>query len=654
MKNKLFVVAALFSCSHSFAQNSAADSLRSLDQVIVTANKYPKKQSETGKVVTVINRNMLDNLGGRTLAEVLNIVAGTNIIGANANLGTNQRLSIRGSGEGNVLLLIDGIPANDPSTISNSFDLNFFNTALIERIEVLKGGQSTLYGSDAVAGVVNIITRRTSLQQNQKPTPFANLSYGSYQTLNASAGVSGGGKAQYNLMGGIVSSEGFSSAFDSTGKKDFDKDGFRQYMLRGTLNIPLSQAVQLQLHNQYSYYRNDADAGAFTDDKDFYFTTKNWQPGAGLQWKQGRGNLQLNYRYNYVNRFYFDDSTSRSGFAYFSKGNYTGRTHYVELYESYRWNKVELLAGIDYRRFSTDQSYFSISSFGPYDPTFPNDIARMWQVSPYASLVYKHKGLNVEVGGRWNKHSTYGDNFTYTLNPSYNINSSVKVFANLSSAFKTPSLYQLFDPFIGNLNLGAEKTTVTEGGVDWRSEHGWQARATAFYRNTNKAIQYVIVDPVTYEGRYVNVDKISNSGGELELWYNSAKWNVYTAYTYTKGSVTTRYDAFGLLKTSDTTFNNLYRVPAHAISSSVSYTINKRWMIGTLLKYAGKRLEPVYAQAPKELASYFTADLNAQYHVSNKVRAFVDLKNIGNTEYFDVLGYNNRRFNFTLGLNIHL
>src|SRR5579875_1299826 len=106
---KIFVVAALLTSSPLFAQQ---DTSTTLNEVIVTANKYPQKQSQTGKVVTVIDQATLQQMGSRTLGEILNTISGVNIIGANSNLGTNQTISIRGASAGNVLLLVDGIPVN--------------------------------------------------------------------------------------------------------------------------------------------------------------------------------------------------------------------------------------------------------------------------------------------------------------------------------------------------------------------------------------------------------------------------------------------------------------------------------------------------------------------------------------------------------------
>ncbi|MGZ3938479.1 MAG: TonB-dependent receptor plug domain-containing protein [Flavisolibacter sp.] len=657
---KSFVVAALIISSllqvQAFAQknlDSSAASIsdesasRMLDPIVITTNKYPKKQSQTGKVVTVIDRITIEKLGGHTLGELLNTAAGVTINGANNTLGTNQRISIRGSSDGNVLLLIDGIPANDPSVISNYFDLNFINTSQIERIEILKGGQSTLYGSDAVSGVINIITKKTDAKQ---VSPYASASYGSYSTFNGSVGVRGQSKiVNYNLMASGTSSKGFSSAYDSIGHQGFDRDGYHQSIFRGDIGLKLSDHLQWNFIANYSRYKAGIDAAAFTDDKDFTAENRNWQAGTGLLWKQNHGGLHVNYYFNYVSRFYLDDSTDRGSFAYYSKSTYIGRTHFAELYENYRWNRFEFLLGGDYRYYNTNQVYNSISVYGPFDTELSDALAKMRQSSLYGSAVYSQNGLNVELGGRFNHHSTYGNNSTYTFNPSYLIDGKVKLFANLSTSFKTPTLFELFDAFSGNKNLEPERSTITEGGVETYIAKSTRLRATVFHRNTKNAIQYIIINPTTYEGHYYNTNEQKSSGVELEFNYQAAKWKISANYAYTKGKVSSAYSESGDKLAKDTTYNNLYRVPDHAFNSFISYNLSKAFSISTLVKYVGKRFEPIYASAPRILEDYFTIDLDGQYAFNENFIAFIDLKNITNTKYFDVLGYNSRRFNFTVG-----
>lgn len=664
---KIFVVAALIISSQLQAQifpQKKSDSTivvisdefpafsRVLDRVVVTTNKYPKKQSQTGKVVTVIDKTMIERLGGHTVSEVLNTVAGVTVNGANNNLGTNQRISVRGSSDGNVLLLIDGIPVNDPSVISNYFDLNFLNTLQIERIEVLKGGQSTLYGSDAVSGVINIITKKT---ENKKFIPYASASTGSYSTFNGNVGARGQTKGiTYATSVTHVSSKGFSSAYDSTGNKNFDKDGYNQFILRGELGLKLTNQLQWNFLGNYSQYKADIDAAAFTDDKDFITKNRNWQAGSGISWRQRSGGLHLNYQFNYVNRFYFDDSIDRASFSYYSNSTYIGRTHFAELYENYKWDHVELLIGADYRKWNTNQEYQSISAFGPFDTEISDTLARMRQSAGYASIIYNNNGANIELGGRINHHNVYGDNFTYTFNPSWLLMNKVKLFANISSAFKTPTPFQLFDVFSGNKNLDPEKSTIFEGGAEVYPSGDLRLRLTGFYRKTKNAIQYIIIDPVTFEGHYYNTNEQKNSGVEAELNYENEKWSLYSNYTFTKGSVSSGYTESGTQLTKDITYHNLYRVPDHALNTLVTYHITKKLSATTLLKYVGKRFEPVYAAAPQSLDAYLTIDLAGQYRFNQNVKAFVDLKNLTNKRYFDILGYNSRRFNFSAGVSLSL
>jgi vitamin B12 transporter len=668
MKKRIFIAAAVIFSSHVQAQifkqkPASADSVivipddfpypsKVLDKVEVTSNKFPEKQSRTGKVTTIIDKETLERMSGNSVGEILNTVAGVTVNGANNNLGTNQRISIRGSSDGNVLLLVDGIPQNDPSVISNYFDLNFINASQIERIEILKGAQSTLYGSDAVSGVINIITKKN---ETKKFVPYASASFGSYGTVNGAAGIRGQTKIfTYNAYASAINSTGFSAAYDSTGNKKFHKDGYNQYVLRGDIGVKISKGLTCNFYGNFTRYKADVDAAAFTDDKDFIIKNKNWQAGSGIQWKKNKSDLHLSYQYNYINRFYLDDSTDRGSFSYFSQSNYTGRTHFAELYENYKWSNISILTGVDYRFYNTQQVYNSVSSFGPFNTLLTDSLAKMWQLSPYVSLVYSFNNTNVELGGRYNHHSIYGDNFTYTFNPSYLIQQKIKLFANVASAFKTPSLFQLFDAYSGNENLSPEKTVITEAGIEIYPADVIRLKLTGFYRKTKNAIQYIITDPNFFTGHYENITDQRNYGAETEFDYTGEKWNINANYTFTKGKIKSAYSESGDKLANDTSYNNLYRVPENAVNIFASYHLNKKIILSSLLKYVGKRLEPVYASAPKQLNDYFTIDLSGQYRFAESVSMFIDLKNITNQKYFDVLGYNSRRFNVNGGVQIGL
>ena len=159
-KKFLFIATLITSAFVVDAQTFDTTKNNILDEVVVTANKIPQKQSTTGKVISVISREQIERSSGRTVPQLLNEEAGITISGALSNIGTNQTVFMRGASSGRTLILVDGIPVNDPTSITNDFDINIFSLNDVERIEIARGAQSTLYGSDAIAGVVNIITIR--------------------------------------------------------------------------------------------------------------------------------------------------------------------------------------------------------------------------------------------------------------------------------------------------------------------------------------------------------------------------------------------------------------------------------------------------------------------------------------------------------------
>jgi vitamin B12 transporter len=642
MKSKFFVVTAVLASSLAYAQ----DTTRILDEVVVTTNKYLRKQSETGKIITVITKEVIEKSQGKSMGELLNTVTGTTIIGANNNPGTNNTASIRGASAGNTLILLDGIPLNDPSVNNNYFDLNYFPIDQVERIEILKGGQSTLYGSDAVAGVINIISKKAvpgKLNLN------GGLTAGSYNTFKQYFGVSGTQRRMdYSVNYTHLSSKGFSSAYDSSKTAAFDKDGFDQHVADARLGFKITGKWRADIYGSYSYYRTDLDAAAFTDEKDYHVKNDNVRFGAGLKYDHNKGILRFNYSFNYVARDYLDDSTYKSSpFVDFWRSAYIGRTHYAEVYNNWKWNHYELLAGVDYRLNNTYQFYSSTGPFGPYDP--PAWRAKMNQLSPYASLISKINNFTGEVGARLNIHSEYGTNFTYTVNPSFLVRNKVKLFANFYSAFKTPTLYQLFDPVAGNKELDPEKGITGEAGIELFPNTSLRFRIVGFYRKTKDAILYMY-NPLTYESRYLNASEQKNYGFESELSYVAGKLGINANYAYTDGETTAAYDGTGAPLTKDTTYYNLYRIPKHAVNINAGFKITQSLYVSSTFRYVSEREEFIYGAAPEQLDSYATVDLYGEYKFRKIIKIFVDLRNITDKEYFDLLGYNSKRFNLTGGV----
>lgn len=647
MKKHFFVLAAVIISNQLIAQDTAR---LQLDEVVVTANKYEQKQSTTGKVLNIISRQQLERSGGKTLCEVLNTLPGLTMIGANNVLGTNQNISIRGASAGNVLLLIDGIPVNDPSAITNYYDLNFINIDQVERIEVLKGGQSTLYGSDAVAGAINVILKKA----DKKITVFGGVTGGSYNTLKESIGFGGQQKnTHFSINYTHQSSDGFSAATDKNKVGGFDNDGFKQHALNGRFEFSPAKNLKINFTGTYNNYFADLDAAAFTDEKDYTVKNDNKQLGASAVYTLKKTTIHLNYNFNHVIRRYNDDSLYQSSpYSKFARSSYTGRIHFAELYGNWKINNFELLIGADYRWNNTDQWYWSTGAFGPYAP--PALHAEMKQVSPYLTLAYNQdNGFGAEIGGRYNDHSVYGNNVSFNFNPFFVIKDKAKLFANIYSAFKTPTLYQLYDQSIGNSSLTPEKSTVAEAGVEFLSLKKLNARVVGFYRQAKDAILYTF-NPSTFAGKYLNASKQTNYGIELEGGFAHKKVSITANYTYTNGKTTAAFDGTGAPLSKDTTYYNLYRIPKHTIHIDFGVQATPTIYCSIKSRSASKREEYVYGAAAETLKAYVVFDVYGEYKMGKETRLFLEINNIAGNKYVDILGYNTRGFNFNTGINFRL
>ncbi len=153
-----FVFSLVVFISPAFLSGQSSDTLQ-LEEIVVVHSKVPVPSRSTIKPVQVISRETLESQTGKDVAQILNEVAGIMVNGAYSNPGKDKSLYIRGAGSEFSLILIDGQPLLDPSGVGGAIDLRLLSANQFERIEILKGSQSTLYGSDAVSGVINLVTR---------------------------------------------------------------------------------------------------------------------------------------------------------------------------------------------------------------------------------------------------------------------------------------------------------------------------------------------------------------------------------------------------------------------------------------------------------------------------------------------------------------
>ena len=613
-----------------------------LDEVVVTANKVAQKQSATGKVVTVISKEEIEKSSGKTVSQLLNEQVGIVINGALNNVGTVQNLNMRGASSGRTLILLDGIPVNDPSDINNNFDLNLVSLNQVERIEICKGAQSTLYGSDAVAGVINIISN--SGASNKPFNGNAAASFGTFNSFNANARLFGGiNKFKYNIGYSKATTDGFSAALDSSGKGNFDKDDNKGEEVNASLQYQATKQLFFKASTLYSVYTFGADASQFKDKKHFSITNSNSIQVLGFNYKKEGFVLSGNYQYNKVVRT-FDDNYS-SGNPIFNNFKYNGITQFGELYSNVNLGSgFSLLGGAEYRYGSMSNYTNLVSDFGPYTNTF-NDTS-VYQKSAYASINYigKSKKFTAELGGRYNNHSRYGTSYTYTFNPSYAIADNFRLFGSIATAFKIPSLYQLFsNDGGGNENLQPEQSVNYEIGYQANLKN-FNDRLVFFYRDISSGIDYD-----NNNWKYFNYSGQRVRGIEYEFTINPLKnFMIKGNYTFISSNQSTE----SRLTNIDTTYSYTLHVPKHAANIAVSYQIAPALYVSLTGKYVSKRFDGIYQMPDITLDSYLILGAYAEYRVNNHIKIFAESKNITNKKFYDIYGYNSIPALFNAGLTL--
>jgi vitamin B12 transporter len=652
MKSVFLSVLSIFWAIASYTQSDSSNA--TLQEIVVTANRFEQKQSQTGKVMTVITRADLDKARGKNIGEILNQYAGISINGANNTLGTNLDVYMRGTGLGNTLILIDGVPVYDVASISSAFDINQIIPEMLERIEILKGGQSTIYGSDAVAGVINFISKKTTtpgLRVNGM------LARGSFGTQKIQTGVATNiGNSQISLQWQHLSTNGLSSALDTTSKGDFDKDGYNQNNLNLNVSGKITSSLSYRAYHQLSSYTADLDANGFTDDKDHRVSSQTFLSGINLRYQLSKMILYANFNNNYNNRHYVDDSTSVGGFELYNDSKFKGVSNFGEIYANIDAGKhFKIIVGTDARLQHTDQHYLSISSYGPYETTLSKDSGKTNLYSVYASGYYTlDEKFFLEGGVRVNQHSRYGRNVTYSFNPSYKVH-NWKYFANISTAFKAPTLYQLFDPVSGFAGLKPEHSLTYEAGLQLSAmENSWQNRLVVFGRKLQDGIDYSYI---SYQ--YFNNNRATDKGIEFESSFKKGKWTINGNYTYNNGMVNTvKYKVdwsnwvSSYTPNGDTTYNYQFRRPKNSMNISVGYQATTKCYVSVQGRVVGKRLEPQYGGDPITLKGYQVINVYGSYQVGKKMQLFADIKNVFNTKYIDLNGFTTKPVNLMIGILI--
>lgn len=631
------IVASCLLCTKMSAQESK-DKREKLDEVVVSATKFESKKENTGKVIYKITKKDILNNTGKTVLDLLNTIPGIEIKGVNTNPSEPRSTYVRGGRSRQVLVLIDGVPVSDPSGINQEYDLRLLSLSQIESIEILKGASSTLYGTGAATGVINIRLKKSS----KKTFKIGyETSLGTNNTVQSNSSKLDDKNLNLNLSGTVdnfnyLASYSFSgvngmSAAKSNTATVFGSDPYSSSNALLKLGYEVNDNISVEGFLNFDEFKYDYDAGNYADSDVNNGNQKQVRVGVRPRFKYDSGEFYALATINKVER------TSINSATFFSEG----RSINVDLVNKFNFleDKFQLITGFNYQEHSNNTT----SPFGNID----KNIAHFSTKDPYASLVYiSDFGLSATVGGRLNMHSEYGNHFVYDGNVSYKVlknnDFDLRLFTSYSTAFIAPSTYQLFSVY-GNTGLEPETSKTIEFGFNTGYKDWLDVNVVYFDRKEDKAFIFQSLNAPPY-GIYMNsVDDLKVNGIESEITIKPVdNVSILIGYTYTN-------------KKQDIDY-----IPKNKVVASIEASLIKNTFVSLVYRNTGERLARyfdvnTFTTVSVDLPSYQLLDFNVNHKIlDGNVTLFGAVTNLLNEDYEDILGYSTRGRNFKLGLRLQL
>jgi vitamin B12 transporter len=623
------VICTIFTVNTVNAQQ-VKDTVEQLKEVVITATKFATEKEKVGKIIYQISSTQIENSKGKSVAEVLSNFAGIEINGVNSSASKNKSVYIRGGRDRQVLVLINGIPVSDPSGITTTYDLRLLTLNQVESIEIMNGAASTLYGSGAATGVINIILKKSSSKpialNYQTSAGTNNSSEDTKLNLhNFQQNVSiNGTLKKFNYLATLNTSlnNGLSEASSENSATSFEKDKFLTTNSYVNFGYTVASNFKVNLFGNYDKDNYDYDAGAFTDSKINNGVNKQIRVGISSNFDYKKGILKAIVSYNKIDRMFDSFNSWTSSTDHFE---YTGKTYFIDVVNNYKIAKrLQVITGLTYQ----EQKNNTNSPYGNID----ENLANYTIFDIYTNMIYNSlSGVNVSIGTRLNNHSEYGNHWVYNFNPSYNITKNIKLISSYSTAFIAPSTYQLFSQY-GNINLKPEENKTIEGGFEFEVLNKIDFSTVYFYREDKNAI--ILPDYITYSNA---VDKTNAKGIEANLKLNVIKKiNFNLGYAYT-------------LKSDDIDY-----IPKNKFTVTLETSALKNTYLSFHFKNISKRtyFDQWGSGSNINIAGYSLVDFYGSHKlIKDNLSLFIQVNNIFNKNYIETIGYTTKGRNFKIGLD---
>lgn len=589
------------------AQGAPTDpSLPIPENTVVGPTRTPTLTGRNATSTTVITREQIEQSGQTNVAEVLRGTVGVDVVRQGSPGGVTS-VFLRGANSQHTKVLLDGIPLNDPSNASRLFDFSTLSTDNIERIEVLRGPQSMVYGSDAIGGVINIVTIRGEGPLSVRASGYG----GSFNTGKAGLSVSGGDEKKYYSVGGsFLSTGGISSASARLGNTEHD--GFNIGTVSGRVGYNLGEGMNVDYVFRY------VDAAAEIDDFDFF----TGLPVDNL--------IRKNLSHNFANRVQLswtgpdEKFTHRVGFSLndydredtdggpFVPPRFNGQTREIDYLASY--------AATEQHTLSVGANYLAEDAQSTFNPLVSQDIKGVFLQDQF-QLFENFFGT---AGVRWDDASRAGPAQTYRVTGLYRAPTNTNFHGSIGTGFRQPALAENLFQF-GNPNLLPERSKGWDIGAQQTLVDGWIVFDATYFRNDFSNL--IVFDFNTFA--LENVGRARSSGVELTL----------TVYLYEDLWVNAGY-------TLDDTLNldtgaALLRRPRDKATVSLTKTWNEGRTAAILsMQHYSERLDTRNVILPP----YTLLHLSGTHRMNDRVELLARLENLTNTEYEEINGFGSPGF----------
>ena len=626
MKKLLILFVCLFVALSIPVHAQEGSDTVTMEEVVVTASRVEEPLKYSPDSVTIITGEEIQKKGKQTVIDVLRDVPGISIA-QYGSPGGGSSIYMRGTNNAHTLIMIDGVRVGDPMSTDGKMSIADLSTDNIERIEIVRGAQSVLYGSDAIGGVINIITKKGK----GKPKFYLSAEGGSFETFRERIGVSGSNdKINYAASISRLDAKCVSRAEEDLGNTE--RDYYHDTNISARVDGQISETVRMGFSVRHSESSMDLDGcdhvtwefGDADEVQDTNITTvaTNFDQDI-FDWWQHIIKLGITE----TKREYTKDGAFDS--------LYNGTIKAASWQHNFFIGEIDTItAGFDYQEESGDNQNANTAWY----PNIPNKKVDTKSFFIQNKLT-PFKGLSFTLGARHDDHQTFGGEDTYKSALAYFFEKTgTKIRGSYGTGFRAPSLYQLYSSY-GDPNLKAEDSKGYDVGID-QELFGKKVLLSATYFH-NEIDDLIGFNMSTW--KYYNVDKVKTEGWETSIALNFLKWlsfNVHYTYTEAKNETEGAANEGKYL---------IYR-PQHAGGASLNIKPLEKLNVNLNAQYVGKRYRE--ADNSEEMPDYTLFNLAASYDVMEWFKIFGRVENLTDQNYQSIYQYGESGIGFYGGVKL--